>query len=60
MAKDRGLQPGDVVYHVTEGEKKPGIVIASQLVEVDWGPETGDSVHHESTLTKTYVPDYKS
>lgn len=59
-AKDKktGFQVGDIVYHGTGGEKKPGIVISVDIVEVDWGPETGVSDHHEGTLSTTYVPDY--
>ncbi len=57
-AKDKPLQVGEVVYHITGGERKPGVVITPGLVEVDWGPEIGTSSHPEHTLTRTYVPDY--
>lgn len=60
MAKERGIAPGTVVYHIAEAEKKPGVVTQVRLVEVDWGPETGTTVHAEEVLTQTFVPDYGS
>ncbi len=58
MAKDKPIAVGDVVYSIVEAEKKPGVVISVEIIEVDWGPETGVSDHHAHTLTKTFVPDY--
>jgi hypothetical protein len=60
MAKQKSIEPGDVVYHLTESEKLPGIVTATKLVEVDWGPEHATSVHREEALTTVFIPDYGS
>lgn len=56
--KARELQVGDTVYHKTPGDPIRGIVIATNLVEVDWGPEHESVVHHPTTLTTAFVPDY--
>ncbi len=56
--KDKHLEVGDVVYHKTSEEKVEGIVTATRLVEVDWGPDRVTSVHHEHALTDKFIPKF--
>ena len=57
MSKDKTQQflVGDTVYHkVNDEDRIAGIVIKCGLVEVDWGPEHGTSVHDPATLTNEF------
>lgn len=58
MAKEKQLEVGDTVFHKTADERREGIVIATKLVEVDWGPELGTSVCLERALTDKYTPKF--
>lgn len=52
------LQVGDVVYHTTQEDRIAGVVVSVRLVEVDWGPEHGTSVHPEASLSDRYRPNF--
>jgi hypothetical protein len=53
--KDEQFLVGDIVYHrVNDEDRIPGIVIKAGLVEIDWGPEHGTSVHDPATIVDKF------
>jgi hypothetical protein len=58
MPKEKHFEVGDQVFHKATEDPVVGVVTAVRLIEVDWGPELGTSVHHENVLSTEHVPKF--